>query len=53
MKYAAKAHEMNGGMRGILPGGYAVVSRGTGTWGYPVRTEGKSEIVIADIEGEP
>ncbi|MBR5311987.1 MAG: metallophosphoesterase [Clostridia bacterium] len=53
MKYAAKAHEMNGGMREILPGRYAVVSRGTGTWGYPVRTEGKSEIVIADIEGEP
>ena len=52
MKYVTKTHEMYEGMREILPGRYAVVSRGAGTWGYPVRTEGKSEIVIADIEGK-
>lgn len=50
MKYVTKTHEMNDGMREISAGKYAVVSRGVGTWGYPVRTEGKSEIVIADIE---
>ncbi len=50
MKYVTKTHEMHEGMREILPGKYAVVSRGTGTWGYPVRTQGKSEIIIADIE---
>ena len=50
MKYVVKTHEMHGGMREILPGKFAVVSRGAGTWGYPVRTEGKSEIIIADIE---
>lgn len=50
MKYAVKTHEMHEGMREILPGKFAVVSRGVGTWGYPVRTEGKNEIVIADIE---
>ncbi len=50
MKYVTKTHEMNEGMRELLPGKFAVVSCGTGTWGYPIRTEGKSEIVIADIE---
>lgn len=50
MKHVTKTHEMNDGMRELLPEKYAVVSCGVGTWGYPVRTEGKSEIVIADIE---
>lgn len=45
-----RTHEMNDGMREILPGRYAIVSCGVGTWGYPVRTEGKSELVIIDIE---
>ena len=45
-----RIHEMHAGIREILPGRYAVVSRGVGTWGYPVRTEGKSELVILDIE---
>ncbi len=45
-----RTHEMHAGIREILPGRYAVVSRGVGTWGYPVRTEGKSELVIIDIE---
>ena len=52
MKHVTRTHEMNDGIREILPGKYAVVSCGVGTWGYPVRTEGKSEIVIVDIEGE-
>lgn len=45
-----RTHEMHDGMREILPGRYAIVSRGVGTWGYPVRTEGKSELVMIDIE---
>jgi len=52
MKHVTKTHEMNDGIRELLPGKYAVVSRGVGTWGYPVRTEGKSEIVVVDIVGE-
>jgi len=44
-----RTHEMHGGMREIRPGRYAVVSNGIGTWGYPVRTEGKSEMVMVDI----
>ena len=50
MKYVMRTHEMNEGIRELLPGKFAVVSCGVGTWGYPVRTEGKSEIVIVDIE---
>lgn len=45
-----RTHEMYAGIREILPGRYAVVSCGVGTWGYSVRTEGKSELVIIDIE---
>lgn len=50
MKHVTKTHEMNDGIGEILPGKYAVVSCGVGTWGYPVRTEGRSEVVVVDIE---
>ncbi len=50
MKHVTRTHEMNDGIEEILPGKYVVVSCGVGTWGYPVRTEGKSEIVLVDIE---
>ncbi|MGN1345671.1 MAG: metallophosphoesterase [Eubacteriales bacterium] len=50
MKRMIRNHEMNDGIGEVLPGRYAVVSRGVGTWGYPVRTEGKSEAVVVDIE---
>lgn len=37
----------------VLPGGCAsIVSGGVGTWGYPIRTEGRSEIVCVDITEE-
>ncbi len=52
MKYVVRAHEMHEGMREVCPGRFAVVSRGVGTWGYPVRTEGRSEVVLAEVEEE-
>ncbi len=50
MKHVVKSHEMHEGMREIRPGKVAVVSCGVGTWGYPVRTEGKSEVVVVEVE---
>ncbi len=50
MKYVVKPHEMHEGVREVRPGKYAVVSCGVGTWGYPVRTEGRSEVVAVLVE---
>lgn len=49
MKYAVKSHEMNSGIRELEKGRYAIVSCGVGTWGYPIRTEGKNELILADV----
>lgn len=51
MKHITRTHDLNAGIREIRPGKFAVVSCGVGTWGYPVRTEGRSEIVVVDIGG--
>lgn len=53
MKHIVKPHEMHRGVREVRPGKYAVVSCGVGTWGYPVRTEGRSEVIVVQVrEGE-
>ncbi len=44
-----KLNEMNSGIDEVSPKHYAVVSSGVGTWAYPIRTEGKSELVVVDI----
>ncbi len=41
---------MNYGMKQITPACAAIVSGGTGTWGYKIRTEGKTELVMVEIE---
>ena len=37
-------NELNYGMKQITPACAAIVSGGTGTWGYKIRTEGKTEL---------
>ena len=39
-------NELNYGMKQITPACAAIVSGGTGTWGYKIRTEGKTELNI-------
>ena len=43
-------NELNYGMKQITPACAAIVSGGTGTWGYKIRTEGKTELVMVEIE---
>ena len=43
-------NELNYGMQQITPACAAIVSGGTGTWGYKIRTEGKTELVMVEIE---
>ena len=43
-------NELNYGMKQITPVCAAIVSGGTGTWGYKIRTEGKTELVMVEIE---
>lgn len=43
-------NELNYGMKQITPDCAAIVSGGTGTWGYKIRTEGKTELVMVEIE---
>lgn len=43
-------NELNYGLRQVTPACAAVVSGGTGTWGYRVRTEGRTELVLVEIE---
>lgn len=43
-------NELNYGAKQITPACTAIVSGGTGTWGYKIRTEGKTELVLAEIE---
>ncbi|MDD4849548.1 MAG: metallophosphoesterase [Gemmiger sp.] len=42
-------NEVNYGKRQITPSCAAIVSGGTGTWSYQIRTEGRTEIVCVDI----
>lgn len=47
-----RMNELRAGINELSPDypeHYAITSSGVGTWGYPVRTEGKSEIVVAEI----
>ena len=54
-RFASSILKMNELRAGIdivspnYPNHYAITSSGVGTWGYPVRTEGKSEIVVAEV----
>lgn len=43
-------NEVNYGARRITPDCTAVVSGGTGTWGYKIRTEGRTELVCLEVE---
>ena len=43
-------NELNYGMKQITPACAAIVSGGSGTWGYKIRTEGKTELVMVEIE---
>ncbi|MDD6320456.1 MAG: metallophosphoesterase [Oscillospiraceae bacterium] len=43
-------NEVNRGAKRITPGCTAVVSCGTGTWGYKIRTEGRTELVVIEIQ---
>lgn len=45
-------NEINYGCRAITPSCAAVVSGGTGTWGYRIRTEGRTEVVCVEITQE-
>ena len=47
-----KLHEAGSGMTDLGGGCRVIVSTGVGTWSYPVRTEGKSEIVVIDVTGK-
>lgn len=50
--YAGRVvNEMNYGRRRV-DGAIAIVSGGTGTWGYRLRTQGRTEIVVVDVEQE-
>lgn len=42
-------NELNYGKKAVGPGCTAIVSGGTGTWGYKLRTEGRTEIVCIEI----
>ena len=42
-------NELNYGRKQV-EGATAIVSGGTGTWGYPLRTEGRTELVCIDVE---
>ena len=43
-------NEVNRGAKHITTGCTAVVSSGTGTWGYKIRTEGRTELVVIEIQ---
>lgn len=43
-------NELNYGAKTVAPGCTAIVSGGTGTWGYKIRTEGRTELVVVDVE---
>lgn len=45
-------NEINYGAKLIAPGCTAIVSGGTGTWGYSIRTEAHTEIVCVDVTSE-
>lgn len=45
-------NEVNYGRKRITPTCTAVVSGGTGTWGYKLRTAGRTEIVCVDVTQE-
>ena len=42
-------NEMNYGLRRIGETA-AITSGGTGTWGYRLRTQGRTEVVVAEIK---
>lgn len=42
-------NELNYGKKDITPTCAAIVSGGTGTWGYKFRNEGKTEIVVVEV----
>ena len=42
-------NEVNYGLRQITPGCAAIVSGGTGTWSFQIRTEGRTKVVCAEI----
>lgn len=43
-------NELNYGLKQVTPTCAAVVSGGTGTWGYRFRTEGRTELVLVEID---
>ena len=45
-------NEVNYGRKQITPGCTCIVSGGTGTWSYQIRTEGRTELVCVDIVTE-
>lgn len=46
----AARNERNYGKKQVTPGCTAIVSGGTGTWGYRFRTQGRTEIVCVEVE---
>ena len=46
----AARNERNYGKKQVTPGCAAIVSGGTGTWGYRFRTQGRTEIVCIEVE---
>ena len=46
----AARNERNYGKKQVTPGCAAIVSGGTGTWGYRLRTQGRTEIVCVEVE---
>ncbi|MBE5038596.1 metallophosphoesterase [Subdoligranulum sp. DSM 109015] len=46
----AARNERNYGKKQVTPGCTAIVSGGTGTWGYRFRTQGRTEIVCIEVE---
>lgn len=44
-----RMNELNYGMKKLSDSCTAIVSCGMGTWSYPIRTEGRTEIVCIDI----
>ena len=46
----AARNERNYGKKQVAPGCAAIVSGGTGTWGYRFRTQGRTEIVCVEVE---
>lgn len=47
-----RLNELNYGCR-RWPGGAAIVSGGTGTWGYKLRTAARTELVWVEVTGRP